>query len=134
MPLIRIEHYLVISDDLEATKRFYCDALGLTDGPRPPFGFKGLWLYAGDTACIHVAERTSYLAHHASSDKAIPQPAPTTGSLDHIAFAAQDYDAMLARLEQHGVSVRKSDVPGRPLRQLFAIDPDGVQIEMNFRS
>ena len=134
MPLIRIEHYLVISNDLEATKRFYCDALGLTDGPRPPFGFKGLWLYAGDTACIHVAERTSYLAHYANSDKAIPQPAPTTGSLDHIAFAAQDYDAMLARLEQHGVPVRKADVPGRPLRQLFAIDPDGVQIEMNFRS
>jgi catechol 2,3-dioxygenase-like lactoylglutathione lyase family enzyme len=134
MPLTRIEHYLVISDDLEATKRFYCDALGLLDGPRPPFAFRGLWLYAGDTACIHVAERTSYAASREGTDKKLPLDAPTTGAIDHIAFAAEDYDGVLARLEQHAITVRKAGVPGRPLRQLFVLDPDGVQIEMNFRT
>jgi catechol 2,3-dioxygenase-like lactoylglutathione lyase family enzyme len=134
MPLIRIEHYLVISNDLEATRRFYCEALGLTDGPRPAFGFRGLWLYSGDTACVHVAERASYLSHYEKSDKHIPSLAPTTGALDHVAFAAEDYDGVLGRLEQHGVPVRKAGVPGGRLRQLFVLDPDGVQIEMNFHN
>ena len=31
MPLTKLEHYLVISDDIEATRRFYCDALGMRE-------------------------------------------------------------------------------------------------------
>jgi len=134
MGLTRIEHYLVITSDLEATRRFYCDVLGFQDGPRPPFNFKGLWLYLGDTACVHVAERASYEAHREGSDKPVPKHTPRTGSLDHVAFAGEDYEGMLARLEQHGIPVIQAGVPGARLRQLFVIDPQGVQIEMNFRA
>jgi catechol 2,3-dioxygenase-like lactoylglutathione lyase family enzyme len=131
MPLLRIEHYLVISDDLEVTKRFYCDGLGMREGPRPPFAFKGLWLYVGEVAVIHVAERESYMGHYAKTE--LPA-VKDTGALDHIAFAAEDYDGVLARLEQHGYQVRKSGVPGGRLRQLFVRDPHGVQVELNFRN
>ena len=46
MGVAAIDHYTVLTNDLEATKRFYCDFLGLKDGPRPPFTFPGAWLYA----------------------------------------------------------------------------------------
>jgi len=134
MPLIHIEHYLVISDDLEVTKRFYCDALGLRNGPRPPFAFDGLWLYVGDTACVHVAERASFVAHRGSADTSPSSAHLDMGNVDHIAFAGEDYEGVLSRLEQHGISARKNGVPGGRLRQLFVVDPHGVQIEMNFRN
>ena len=45
-----LNHFSIRSLDLDACERFYCGLLGLTKGPRPPFPFPGLWLYAGDTA------------------------------------------------------------------------------------
>jgi catechol 2,3-dioxygenase-like lactoylglutathione lyase family enzyme len=38
MPLTKIEHYLVLTDDLEATRDFYVQALGMHQGERPPLG------------------------------------------------------------------------------------------------
>jgi hypothetical protein len=32
------------------------------------------------------------------------------------------------------VKFRATVVPGKPLRQLFVFDPDGIQIEINIRS
>ncbi|MGH2860650.1 MAG: VOC family protein [Solirubrobacteraceae bacterium] len=68
-----LEHVLVLSDDVDATRDFYRDVVGLRVGPRPPLGFPGHWLYRagpgdGDPgrACLHVAERSAYLAHAAS--------------------------------------------------------------------
>ena len=46
---------------------------------------------------------------------------------------AQDYDAVLARIRQRGVAVRENNNPGNIVRQLFLFDPNGVQIEINFR-
>lgn len=54
-----------------------------------------------------------------------------TGPVDHIAFAAQDYDEVLARLQRQGVHVRANDNPGNVVRQLFLFDPNGVKIEIN---
>lgn len=133
MPLTRMEHYLVLSDDMEATKRFYCDALGMREGFRPAFTFPGFWLYVGDTPCIHVAEWKTYSAHSQQTGLPVTSRATSTGSLDHIAFASEDYDDVLAKLEKHGVNVGKNNVPGGRLRQLFVTDPNGVKIELNFR-
>jgi catechol 2,3-dioxygenase-like lactoylglutathione lyase family enzyme len=34
MPLTQLEHYLVLTDDLDGTRDFYRDALGLREGAR----------------------------------------------------------------------------------------------------
>ena len=60
MPLTHIEHYLVLTDDLDGTRNFYCKGLGMRVGARPPMAFLGYWLYVGDIPCIHVAEWESY--------------------------------------------------------------------------
>ena len=36
MSLRRLDHFLVLTDDLEATRVFYCDTLGFEVGERPP--------------------------------------------------------------------------------------------------
>jgi catechol 2,3-dioxygenase-like lactoylglutathione lyase family enzyme len=134
MPITHMQHYMVLSKDLDKTRAFYCDVLGLRSGSRPPFRFEGLWIYAGDVACIHVAQRASY---DATSRSAVNPPDPNdhgSGSVDHIAFAATDYDELVASFEKHGVRYRATRVPGKDLRQLFVFDPDGIQIEINVRS
>ena len=56
MPLQRLEHYLVLSDDIHRTRDFYRDVLGMAEGFRPELDFPGFWLYLGDVPCIHIAE------------------------------------------------------------------------------
>jgi catechol 2,3-dioxygenase-like lactoylglutathione lyase family enzyme len=133
MPLTKMEHYLVLTDDLDATRDFYVQALGMHVGPRPPLGFPGYWVYVGDTPCIHIAEWVSYTTHSLEQGIAVSSRANGTGPLDHIAFNAHDYDDVVARLEAHGVQAARNDVPGGVLRQLFLQDPNGVKIEINVR-
>ena len=131
MPLTRMEHYLVLTEDIDATRDFYCNALGMRVGPRPPLAFLGYWLYVGDTPCIHIGEWKTYTEHSRSQGIPVTTPAPGTGPVDHIAFNGEDFDAILAQLQQHGVSAHINHVPGGALRQLFLLDPNGVKIEVN---
>ena len=118
MPLGILQHYTIEPTDLEATKTFYCDVLGLESGDRPPLGFPGYWLYAGDKAVVHLM----------SLDMA-KGGRGTISPLDHAAFEVADLDAARRRLAEHGVGFREVLVaPGRG--QLFLNDPNGVQIEL----
>jgi catechol 2,3-dioxygenase-like lactoylglutathione lyase family enzyme len=133
MPLTKMEHYLVLTEDIDGTRDFYCRALGMHVGFRPPLEFPGYWLYVGDTPCIHIAEWQTYTAHSLRQGIPVSTRAPGTGPFDHIAFNAEDFDEVLARLERHGVRPGRNDVPGAHLRQLFLTDPNGVKIEINVR-
>ena len=127
-----MQHYMVLSKDLEKTRAFYCDVLGLRVGPRPPFDFDGYWIYAGDVAAVHVAGQASYV--DTGRLAAATQARDGSGSVDHIAFAATDYEELVASFDRHGVKYRATRVPGSDLRQLFVFDPDGIQIEINIRA
>jgi catechol 2,3-dioxygenase-like lactoylglutathione lyase family enzyme len=133
MPLTRLEHYLVLTDALEATRDFYRDVLGMRDGERPPLGFPGYWLYLGTVPCIHIAEWHTYRAHSAERGISVTTPAPGTGALDHIAFNAEDLPAIEARLGAHGVVYTVNAVPASGLTQLFLEDPNGIKLEINVR-
>ena len=128
-----MEHVLVLSDDIETTRDFYCRVVGLEVGARPVLAFPGYWLYAGPTPCLHVAERRSYLAHAAWLGLNVPHEPPGPGPVDHIAFNAADYDEVTARLESNGVAAVQNTVPDGP-RQLFIEDPNGVRVEINVRT
>ena len=120
VPLQNLSHLLVLARDLDATRDFYVDVLGLTVGPRPPFRFPGCWLYLGDRAVVHLADK--------SSD---PGPADT-GPIDHIAFEATGLAEMVARLEALAIPVRHRKVPDLGLHQIFIHDPNGVRIELTY--
>jgi catechol 2,3-dioxygenase-like lactoylglutathione lyase family enzyme len=133
MTVTAIEHVLVLSDDIDRTRDFYCEVVGLEVGDRPPLAFPGYWLYAGATACVHVAERRSYAAHAAQLGLLVPERDPGVGPVDHIAFNAGDYAELTARLQRWGVEAVLNAVPGGP-RQVFIEDPNGVRVEINVRS
>ena len=75
MAVLGMEHFTVLAEDLDATRAFYRDILGLEEGYRPPLGFPGAWLYVGGRAILYVI-----------AGRALPEN--RAGVLDHMAFAA----------------------------------------------
>jgi catechol 2,3-dioxygenase-like lactoylglutathione lyase family enzyme len=133
MPLLRMEHYLVLSDDIDETKDFYCDALGMREGFRPKLDFPGYWLYLGETPCIHIAEWQTYASWTKEVGIPISTKADGTGPVDHIAFNASGFTEMRAQLVDRGFELSENLLDDIGLRQLFLYDPNGVAIELNFR-
>lgn len=134
MALTKMEHYLVLTDDIHVTRDFYRDVLGLSEGFRPPMEFPGYWLYLGDTPCIHIGDWNVYTLVATRQGIPVSAPAPGTGPVDHIAFNATDFEGTVQTLESHGVEFCRNAVPAVGLRQLFFEDPNGVKIELNFMS
>ena len=118
MAITGMNHFNVLTDDVDATRQFYCGVLGLTEGERPPFAFDGLWLYAGGAPILHVS------AH------ALPQE--RGGVIDHIAFSCSDLRATVTRLEQHNVKFSLGRQVGTGIWQLFCRDPMGARVELDF--
>ena len=120
MPLKGLDHVTVNCADLERSRTFYAEALGMTDGERPPFPFPGAWLYLGGRPVVHLVGGAA-------------PGAETTGSFDHVAFDADDIDTVRARLQAQGIAFQENNFAAAKIRQLFFPDPDGVKIELNFR-
>lgn len=139
MAILRLDHYTIRTLDLEASRRFYTDVMGFQVGPRPPFKFPGLWLYAGAPgpdrgALVHLVgidpEDAQGLKDYLGERSLASLKG--TGSIDHIAFAATDLAGLRGRLKQLDVPYREKAVPDLALQQLFLEDPSGVTLELNF--
>jgi len=129
MPLGALQHYTIEPSNLEATKDFYCDVLGLENGDRPPLGFPGYWLYSGGVATVHLlGPRQPREGVVIRGEKKFDD----TGRFDHIAFAASDIDEVRTRLASKSVKFRENTVPRTGAKQIFLYDPDGVGVELNF--
>ena len=130
------DHVNISTPYLQETIKFY-SLLGLVDGPRPDFDFEGSWLYLDptlETACMHLVEidETSFIEG--------------SGTLDHIAFRC-DVEKLTEtqnKLDEAEISYKYNRVlleegnnekstPPKAIDQLFIVDPNGVQVELNFR-
>ena len=121
-------HVAIKTADLERTRRFYLDVLGLQEMARPDFGYPGAWLgLPGPGPIFHI---------YAGGPAMGPGGLAPQGSaaIDHVSVTASGYHGFIARLQAHGIAFREFIVPGTPLWQLFAYDPSGVQIELTFDS
>ncbi len=128
MPATSLNHYTILARDLEATKDFYTDIVGLKVGDRPPLNFPGYWLYCGDVPTVHL------IGHRPEVDS-IPDSASDpakTGRLDHIAFACAGLKDMKATLEKNSIKYDERVLPRLNMTQLFYYDPDGIAVECNF--
>jgi catechol 2,3-dioxygenase-like lactoylglutathione lyase family enzyme len=124
MPAVSLNHYTIMVQDLERTREFYEDVVGLRTGDRPPLAFPGYWLYCGGVPTVHLV---GYRPENPQFDGA-----PETGRLDHIAFAAENLKLMRERLKARGIEYIERVLPQLNMTQLFFKDPDGINIEFNF--
>jgi len=139
MPIKRLAHYSIRTNDLERSRHFYTEVLGFRVGYRPEFKFPGLWLYNGpddgDFGIVHLIgidpkDSTELIEYLGDRD-----PHGTgTGTVDHIAFIATGLVEMHATLQRAGCIWRDRTVPNLNLHQVFIEDPSGVTIELNFHA
>ena len=128
-----LEHVTIRCAQLQRTRDFYVELMGLREGERPDFPFRGHWLYLGAIPVVHLVE-ASDTAGAWGRDIVIPRSEDGTGSFDHVAFRGDDFAAVRARLQKAGVTFKERVVPGGALSQLFVPDPEGVLVEINFRT
>jgi catechol 2,3-dioxygenase-like lactoylglutathione lyase family enzyme len=116
-----MNHFTVLTSDLDASRAFYIDLLGLAEGFRPDLGFPGAWLYAGDQAVLHIVAGRGV-------------PANPRGVIDHMAFSARDLRAVAARLTERGIAYDLGRLPSTGTWQLFCLDPSGARVELDFEA
>ena len=114
-----MNHFTVLTDDLEATKQFYCDLLGFEVGPRPNFQFPGYWLWVGDQPILHVIHRKELNEVRG-------------GVIDHMAFTAHDLADTLALLTARNIAHTCRRLVGAGTWQVFFFDPNGARVELDF--
>jgi catechol 2,3-dioxygenase-like lactoylglutathione lyase family enzyme len=116
-----LDHVTLRTGDLEGTREFLQNLLGLTVGYRPPFGFPGYWLYEGDQPIVHL----------------IPGGGTPVGrsaeAIDHIGFRLDGYDEFRAGLDKKGTPYSTMDLPDLGERRLFVRTPGQILIELVFR-
>lgn len=125
---MRIQHVGLVVSDLDASRRFYADALGLEEVPRPSnFTFAGAWFRFGGTE-IHLLAEADTTGGAGQEDAG---PSAAFGLSTHVALEVDDLDAARGRLEAHGVRLVGGPMPrGDGYVQLFFRDPDGYLLEL----
>jgi catechol 2,3-dioxygenase-like lactoylglutathione lyase family enzyme len=132
MAVTELNHYFVRANDLERSRRFYCDVLGFEEMPRPDFPFPGYWLGVGGKIQVHMGPHgipNSELYYLGTTPKSATD---NTGIVDHIAFLATEPESFSRKFAAVGLAARKRYFPEFHLFQMFVKDPDGLTIELNF--
>jgi catechol 2,3-dioxygenase-like lactoylglutathione lyase family enzyme len=132
MKVEAIHHVSLGVTDLERSRRFYSEILGLDEITRPPFGFPGLWFSAGASQQVHL------IVH--------PQSTFRTGKgLDtrdgHFAVRVTSYRQTVDHLRSKGYCEDVGDDefqrmilkphPTAGFPQIYILDPDRNVIEIN---
>ena len=114
-----VHHVSFVVSDLERSRHFYEELLGLTPIPRPDLGLPGSWYRAGE-AEVHLIA--------APDGVEIGQPPPKLTPLaNHSAFAIDHYDEVAAFLKSKDVEVLETNAE---VGQMWICDPDGNIIEL----
>lgn len=112
-----IDHVNIRCSDMERARVFFEDVARLKSGERPDFSSPGYWLYdeAGQ-AVIHLVPA-------GGSPGAL-------GTVDHVAFRFEDFDALTAQLAESGHDFSVTSVEVTQSRRALIKGPDGLQIEL----
>jgi lactoylglutathione lyase len=113
-------HAMVRVRDLDASLRFYRDALGLEETRRrdyPEGRFTLVYLSAPGQPEAEIELTYNYEAEDYGGAR----------NFGHLAFAVEDIYATCARLQAHGVTISR---PPRDGRMAFVRSPDAISIEL----
>jgi catechol 2,3-dioxygenase-like lactoylglutathione lyase family enzyme len=118
MAIHGLNHFTVLTEDLDGSIEFYQSVLGLAPGWRPPFPFPGAWLYCGTVPLLHIV-----------AGRGVPD---SQGVIDHIAFTAANLGQTISTLRSRGIGYTLRRQPSTGEWQIFFHDPNGARVELDF--
>ena len=113
-------HTMVRVADLDASLRFYCDALGLTEVSRKDYP-------QGRYTLVFLAAPGDESAQVELTHNWDPETYTGGRNFGHLAYAVDDIYAACERLQRHGVTINR---PPRDGRMAFVRSPDQISIEL----
>lgn len=113
-------HTMVRVTDLEASLRFYCEALGLEEVSRKEFP-------QGRFTLVFLAAPGDESAQIELTYNWDPQSYTGGRNFGHVAYRVDDIYATCRRLMEHGVTINR---PPRDGRMAFVRSPDQISIEL----
>ena len=128
----RFDHATLVVADLDRTRAFYVDLLGLGEVPRPAFSYAGAWFRAGDVLLHVIAAFDGSDSEPGSGPAGINEDGRAKSTRGpHLAFACDDPAAFEPVLREAGVRLVRP-LKHRPdgAAQLFVCDPDGHVVEL----
>lgn len=118
MKVMALDHTAINVSNVQASRRFYSEGLGLTEIQRPDFDFRGVWYGMGRDQKFHLIEQ-----------KDLP---PAKSRLNHhFAFRVDDVEKTRKELEAHGITIILQNNRPDGVSQIFVADPDGYVIEFS---
>lgn len=130
-----LHHVSIPSSDIERSKRFYSDVLGLSEIPRPPFPFPGAWYQVGDrTLHLIVGERSTFREGKGIDSRDVHlaiRVKSYRGAIEHLAgLGYQPLDPQKANQDAfQTMRINRAATAGFP--QIYILDPDRNVIEIN---
>jgi glyoxylase I family protein len=123
----KLDHCALVVRDIERSRHFYGDVLGLVEIPRPKsFLFRGAW-FRGAGFELHLIQADETAAPVGFGD---PGEGGLVGLAHHLAFEVADLDAALEHLRSHGVEILSGPMPrGDGVLQAYFFDPDANFLE-----
>jgi len=118
-------HTMVRVTDLDASLRFYCDALGLQELSRrevPAGRFTLIFLAAPGDSSAQVE-----LTYNWPDANGHTETYSGGRNFGHLAYAVDDIYSACKRLQEHGVTINR---PPRDGNMAFVRSPDNISVEL----
>jgi catechol 2,3-dioxygenase-like lactoylglutathione lyase family enzyme len=131
MEIRKLDHAALLVKDVDRSKRFYVQILGLEEVPRPSsFDFPGAWLRKGSAEIHLIGEdepgRTAQVQPGGYSSGEL-----SIGHVTHFAFEVADLDEARQHLQAHHIALVGGPRPrGDGVMQMYVRDPDGYIVEL----
>jgi lactoylglutathione lyase len=113
-------HTMVRVSDIDASLKFYCDALGLEELSRKDYP-------GGRYTLVFLAAPSDESAQVELTHNWDPESYGSGRNFGHLAYAVDDVYATCQRLKDHGVTILR---PPRDGRMAFVRSPDNISIEL----
>ena len=120
----RINHIAFSVLQLERSRIFYQEIIGLDTIPEPFHDNRHVWFSVSENAHLHLIQN--------------PPPIEVPSKNTHLCFSVPDIKSFVSKLQQR--KIHYEDWPGKPsaittrtdgIHQVYLQDPDGYWVEIN---